>query len=66
MSDRRSFQHHHQHHHHTRPTFEEKYRALENELKRKNDTIDSLRNDFLDTSHHPNDLSRSSMDQSVK
>jgi hypothetical protein len=40
MSDRRSSHHHH---HHTRQTFEDKYRILENELKRKNDTIDSLR-----------------------
>lgn len=60
MNDRRS-----SHHHHTRQTFEEKYRALENELKRKNDTIESLRNEFNDTSHHQNDLSRSSIDQSV-
>ena len=58
MSDRRSS---HQH----RQTFEEKYRALENELKRKNQAIESLRNDFLDTSQHQNDLSRSAMEQSV-
>ncbi|CAF0879357.1 unnamed protein product [Rotaria sp. Silwood1] len=59
MSDRRSSHHHHHHHHHPRQTFEEKYRVLENELKRKNDTIDSLRNESIDTSHQ-NDLSRSS------
>ena len=40
MSDRRSSSHHHHHH---RPTFEEKCRALENELKRKNETIIELR-----------------------
>ncbi len=60
MSDRRS-----SHHHHIRHSFEEKYRALENELKRKNETLDSLRNDYIDTSQHQNDLSRSSIDQSV-
>jgi hypothetical protein len=38
MTDRRS-----SHHHHTRQTFEEKYRTLENELKRKNDTIYALK-----------------------
>lgn len=43
MSDRRSFHHHHHRHHHQRQSFEEKYRVLENELKRKNDTMDSLR-----------------------
>jgi hypothetical protein len=61
MSDRRSSHHHH----HIRHSFEEKYRALENELKRKNETLDSLRNDYIDTSQHQNDLSRSSIDQSV-
>lgn len=61
MSDRRS-----SHYRHGRQTFEEKYRALENELKRKNDTIDSLKNDFIDTSYQQNDISRSSIDQSVK
>lgn len=62
MSDRRSSHHHH---HHQRQSFEEKYRTLENELKRKNQAIESLRNDFIDTSQHQNDLSRSSMEQSV-
>jgi hypothetical protein len=62
MSDRRSSNHHHR----TRQTFEEKYRALENELKRKNDTINSLKTEFIDTSYHQNDLSHSSIDQSVK
>jgi len=62
MSDRRS---RHYQYHQTRPTFEEKYRALENEIKRKNDSIDSLKNDFIDTSQHQHDLSRSSIDQSV-
>jgi hypothetical protein len=61
MSDRRS-----SNHHRTRQTFEEKYRALENELKRKNDTINSLKTEFIDTSYHQNDLSHSSIDQSVK
>jgi hypothetical protein len=61
MSDRRS-----SHHRHPRTTFEEKFRALENELKRKNDTVDSLKNELIDTSFHQNDLSRSSLDQSVK
>ncbi|CAF0993242.1 unnamed protein product [Rotaria sordida] len=59
MSDRRSSHHHHHHHHHPRQTFEEKYRVLDDELKRKNNTIDSLRNESIDTSHQ-NDLSRSS------
>lgn len=43
MSDRRSSHHHHHHHHPPRQSFEDKYRLLENELKRKNDAIDSLR-----------------------
>jgi hypothetical protein len=44
MTDRRSSSHHrHHHHHHSRQTFEEKYRSLENELRRKNDPNDSLR-----------------------
>ena len=47
MSDRHTSHHHHNHNHHrhrhSRQTFEEKYRILDNELKRKNDTIDSLR-----------------------
>ncbi|CAF3801044.1 unnamed protein product [Rotaria magnacalcarata] len=59
MSERRSSHHHHHHHHRPRQTFDEKYRVIENELKRKNDTIDSLRNDTIDISH-PNDLSHSS------
>jgi hypothetical protein len=62
MSDRRSYHHHHN----TRQTFEEKYRTLENELKRKNETIDSLRNEYADTSQHQHDLSRSFIDQSVR
>jgi hypothetical protein len=62
MTDRRS-----SNHYRTKQTFEEKYRALENELKRKNDTIDSLKTEFIDTSYHQNDLSHSSIvDQSVK
>jgi hypothetical protein len=66
MSERRSSHHHHNHHLlQTRQSFEEKYRVLENELKRKNDTIDTLRNELIDTSQHQNDLSRSSIDQSV-
>lgn len=56
MNDRRSAPYYHR----TRQTFEDKYRALENEIKRKNDT-----SDLLDTSQHPNDLSRSSIEQSV-
>ena len=60
MSDRRS-----SHHHHPRQSFEDKYRALENEIKRKNETIDTLRNELIDTSQHQSDISRSSMDQSV-
>ncbi|CAF3086689.1 unnamed protein product [Rotaria socialis] len=59
MSERRSSHHHHHHHHRPRQTFDEKYRVIENELKRKNDTIDSLRNDTIDISHQ-NDLSHSS------
>ncbi len=61
MSDRRSSHHHH----HPRQSFEDKYRALENEIKRKNETIDTLRNELIDTSQHQSDISRSSMDQSV-
>ena len=58
MNDRRSSHHH-------RQTFEEKYRTLENELKKKNQTIDLLRNEFNDTSQQQHDLSRSSFEQSV-
>lgn len=61
MNDRRSSHHHH------RQTFEEKYRTLENELKKKNQTIELLRNEFNDTSQQQqqHDLSRSSFEQSV-
>ena len=37
MTDRRSSHHHHSRH--SRQTFEEKYRVLEDELKRKNDSL---------------------------
>lgn len=64
MNDRRSSHHHH---HHQRQTFEEKYRTLENELKKKNQTIELLRNEYNDTSQvQPHDLSRSSFEQSVQ
>lgn len=51
MNDHRSCPHHHHHHHHqqeheqqhVRKTLEDKYRLLESELRRKNDTIDKLR-----------------------
>jgi hypothetical protein len=40
MSDLRSCHHRHQQ---VREQFEDTYRALEDELRRKNDTIDALR-----------------------
>jgi hypothetical protein len=42
MSDRRRSCHHQQQHH-TRQTFGDKCRILEDEVRKKNDTIDALR-----------------------
>ena len=41
MNDRHSCHHHHRQH--ARQTFEDRCQTLEDELKRKNDTIDALR-----------------------
>lgn len=57
MTDRRSYRHHF-HQHELRRNFEDRCRTLEEELQRKNDSIDSIRND-LALSNQPADLSRS-------
>lgn len=42
MTDRRSYRHHF-HQHELRRNFEDRCRTLEEELQRKNDSIDSIR-----------------------
>jgi hypothetical protein len=43
MSDRRHPCHHQQQQQHARRSFEDKCRVLQNELRKKNDTIDTLK-----------------------